>query len=1048
MLTGRNPRGSLVRSRVSGAAFLFLTQILAFSSVLLAQPNRVSLTDTLRERERLFRSGEYFRAFDPESGVPRSWSASERLLRSEAAIYAGLRHAAQKELETITAERVNDGYGVTAALRMGQIALKENDYGRARLYLNDAVALNDDGETVLPSVAGEAMFWIGISHLMESGRGGYEQASAALEESLGSYGANPRADDALYFLGQLAEARTEYDLALGRYQNLVDRYPESEYRVPSGIRRTQLLVVLHRYDEAFRQLEESETLWAWHKAGHTETSQRYCEQADFELVLLRGAISIGRKDLPGAERAYLTLLYTLDGAYRRDGMLGLAETYRAAGQIDSSLAIYGRIIEERVDDPPGMAAEYFRAALQLARSQSHEEEGIAARGVLLMIAGDDEHIMSDQARLTLGDHAYRNGDYPNAARLSRTAAEKASNREVRSRAGALLGSSLMELHEYGPAAAAFAAAAHDAADVPEIEMPERRRVMELSLRLQGVALFRNGEYTDAVEAFGAYLKGDPDSAHVPTITWLMGEASYAAGDYPSAIRTMEEVVEKYPASDRVEGALYTAGWAQLQRRDFAAAQAAFARLVKAYPLSPLAAQSQIRRGDCFYLRKEFAKAAEMYAQVPTMTPTEEEASYAAYQKGMATWQAGDSIAARKDFALFVSNNIASPWADDALFMTGLLDYRAGNDEGAIAVMRRLLETYPDSRLHPRAYYTIGDAYYRMQKFDEALAAYSIVTERYPESTYMKDAETGIVFARAAQQKLLDQQQLGVVQVAEVEGRPSYEIELRRAQIFIDANRVEDAEQEYRLFIERYPESRNLPAGFLGLAECSLLRRDTATAIDTLSGLVERFREGNVVPMAALRLTDLYLVAGDTTEAIETLARLRITLPESAAVTTALIRESELLIGTGQAGAARELLRAGAAGLDSVSGHLTRSGARILTMLARLESADGERDSARLRWTRLAAREDSVAVQALLNIGESYLEEGNSEGAMGGYNELLERFAADETARAQGELGLARCYELTEDFEKAALLYEEIIARHKDDRFGKEASRRLGEIRKS
>ncbi len=438
----------------------------------------------------------------------------------------------------------------------------------------------------------------------------------------------------------------------------------------------------------------------------------------------------------------------------------------------------------------------------------------------------------------------------------------------------------------------------------------------------------------------------------------------------------------------------------------------------------------------------------MYAQVPTMTPTEEEASYAAYQKGMATWQAGDSIAARKDFALFVSNNIASPWADDALFMTGLLDYRAGNDEGAIAVMRRLLETYPDSRLHPRAYYTIGDAYYRMQKFDEALAAYSIVTERYPESTYMKDAETGIVFARAAQQKLLDQQQLGVVQVAEVEGRPSYEIELRRAQIFIDANRVEDAEQEYRLFIERYPESRNLPAGFLGLAECSLLRRDTATAIDTLSGLVERFREGNVVPMAALRLTDLYLVAGDTTEAIETLARLRITLPESAAVTTALIRESELLIGTGQAGAARELLRAGAAGLDSVSGHLTRSGARILTMLARLESADGERDSARLRWTRLAAREDSVAVQALLNIGESYLEEGNSEGAMGGYNELLERFAADETARAQGELGLARCYELTEDFEKAALLYEEIIARHKDDRFGKEASRRLGEIRKS
>lgn len=1047
MLTGRNPRGRFLCSRIAGMAVLLLTPLL-FSSVLFAQPNRASLTDTLRERERLFRGGEYFRAFSSDIEQPHSWSASERLIRSEAAIYAGLRHAAQRELETIVAERVNSEYDATAALRMGQIALRENNYGRARLYLNDAVVLNESGVAVLPSVTGEALFWIGISHLMESGRGGYEQAAGALEESLHNYPTNLRADDALYFLGQLAEARTEYDLALARYLDLFDRYPQSEYRVPAGVRRTQLLIVLHQYDQALKQLEESETLWAWHKAEHTETTQRYCEQADFELILLRGAISIGRKDLPGAERAYLTLLYTLDGAYRRDGMLGLAETYRAAGQVDSALAIYGRIVEERVDDPPGMAAEYFRAALQLARSQSQEEEGLAARGVLLMIAGDEEHIMRDQARLTLGDHAYRNGDYPNAARLSRTAAEKASNLEVRSRAEALLGSSLMELREYREAAAAFAGAASGAADVPEIEMPERDRVIELCTRLRGVALLWGGEYGDAVDAFGAYLKGSPDSAHVPTIMWLMGEASYSAGDYSAAVRTMEDLVEKYPASDRVEPALYTAGWAQLQRHDFAAAQSAFGRLVKAYPLSPFAAQSQIRRGDCFYLRKEFSKAAEMYAQVPSMQPTQEESAYATYQKGMSTWQAGDSATARKDFSLFVVNNSRSEWADDALFMTGLLDYRSGNDEGAIMVMRRLLEVYPDSRLHPRAYYTIGDAYYRMQKFDEALAAYSIVTERYPESTYMKDAETGIVFARAAQQKIMDQQQLGVVQVAEVEGRPSYEIELRRAQIFLDANRIEDAEEEYHLFINRYPESKNLPAGFLGLAECVLLRRDTAAAIDTLSNLVTRFSEGNVVPMASLRLTDLYLAKADTAGAIATLAHLRTTLPESAAVMTALIRESELLVGTGQGEAAKELLRSGAAGLDSLSGHLTRSGARILGMLAGLELADGERDSARLRWGRLAGRDDSVAVQALFSIGESYVAEENSDSAIACYSKLLERFSTDETVRTRGEMGLARGYELAEEFEKAATLYEGILARHKDDQFGKEASRRLGEIRKS
>lgn len=1046
MLIGRNPRRRFFRPSVPGIAVLLLAPLF-FSPALRSQPVRPSLTDEIRERERLMSGGEFHRAFLPGVHGDHSWSASERLLRSEAAIYAGLRHAAREELEKLDRMRSNEEFGAVAALRMGQIALRESDYGRARLYLNDAVSQTSAGYPVLPAVAGEALFWIGISHLMESGRGGYEQAATALEESLRSFSGNPRADDALYFLGQLAEARTEYDVALARYLELFDNYPESEYRVASGIRRTQLLTVRYRYDDAHRQLEESETLWAWHRAEHTDKSQRYCEQADFELVLLRGAISIGRNDLPGAERAYLTLLYTLDGAYRRDGMFGLAETYRAAGRVDSALAIYDRIINERVDDTPGMAAEFFQAAILLARSSSSGEERAGAHGVLMMIAGDDEHVMRDQAWLSLGDYAYRNRDFEDAARLSRTAGEKALNAEVRSRASALLGASFMEMARYQEAAAAFSGAVELAARIPEIEMPERGKVIELCTRLRGVALMWGGRYADAIDAFSAYLHGSPDSAHAPYITWLMGEAYYAAGDYTAAVRTMEDLVERYPASDRVEPALYTAGWAGLQRRDFVAAQAAFARLVKAYPLSAYAAQSQIRRGDCFYLRKEFVKAAEMYALVPTMKPTSEEAAYAAYQRGMATWQGGDSVAARNDFALFASVNGNSDWADDALFMTGLLDYRAGNDEGAIATMRRLLEAYPQSRLHARAYYTIGDSYYRMQKFDEALAAYSIVTERYPESTYMKDAETGIVFARAAQQKMMDQQHLGVVQVAEVEGRPSYEIELRRAQIFLDANRVEDAEEEYRLFIERYPESRNLPAGFLGLAECSLLRRDTASAIDTLTTLVERFTEGNVVPMAALRLTDLFLAEADTAGAIETLARLRTTLPETAAVTTALIREAELLVATGERNEAKNLLRTGAGQLDSVSGHRTRSGARILRMLAVLEIDAGETDSARARWALLAERDDSVAAEALVSIGESFVKEENADGAVSAYSELLERFT-DESIRVRGEMGLAAAYELAGDMEKAAELYRDIIERHKDNQHGTEASRRLGEMRKS
>ena len=1049
MPIGRNPHDRRILHNLSSVKIAVLLLLcLCCSPALFSQPEQTSLVQSSGERERLFRNGEYFRASHSDLNPDHSWRSSEQLLRSEAAIYAGLRHSAFKDLNALDANRINRHYKSAAALRLGWIALKEAQYGQARLYLNDAVAESayGDVDADLQPVAGEALFWIGISHLMESGRGGYEQASRALQMSVQQYPTSSRGDDALYYLGQLAEARTEYSAALDLYADLLDRYPQSEYRVTSGVRRAQLLTTEYQYDEALLQLEETETLWAWHKSGHTETSQNHIDQVEFELVLLRGEISIGKKDLPSAERAYLTLLYTLDGAYHRDGMLGLAETYRAAGQTDSVIAIYERIIAERVDDRPGMTAEYFRAVLLSAANRS-EEDHATAHGVLLMIAGDDDHLMNDQARLTLGDRAYRDGDYLEAARLSRNAVEHAQSSRIRSRAHLLLGASLMELNNYSEAASEFKLSRQAAANIPEIEMPERTGLMDLASRLEGISLFWGKNYAGAIEILEDYLRQHPDSAHIPAMAWLLGEAFYNAGRYGDAVRTMESVVEHFPSSSFADASLYTTGWAHFQKKNFIAAQGAFGRLVKAYPLSSYAAESQIRRGDCFYLHKEFLKAAGMYAQVAGLNPTPAEQEYAAYQEAIATWQAGDTVTARRDFSLFVANNGNSIWADDALFMTGLIDYRSSDYQGAIAVMRRLLDTYTDSRLHARAYYTIGDSYYRMREFDNALAAYSIVTERYPESTYMKDAETGIVYVQAAQQKQTDTEQMGVLRVAEVDGRPSYEMELRRAQIFVDANRIDDAEDEYNSFIERYPESRNLPAGFLGLAECALLRSDTIAAINTLSSLVETFTEGSIVPMAALRLTDLHLAEKDTVRAIETLSALRTNFPETAAVTTALLRETELLLATGNNDAARDLLHEGAMALDSVSGHHTRSGAQILTQLAGLEAAAGLIDSVRLRWGLLAEREDSVAAQALLNIGNSFLEEENSQEAINAYSNLLNRFSADTTILTSGQMGLAKGYERAGELEKATVLYQEIVARHKDDRYGKEASSRLGEMQK-
>lgn len=1042
--------------RIAGVvALLLLGGSVCGGPAILAQPDHLidgpSLSPSPFDRSLLFRNGEYFRAYNAFFETGHSWSSYERLIRSEAAVYSNLSHLAIEELAALTDAGVNRQYRANAALRKGLIELKNEEFGRARLSLNDVIVMDGNDDAEWNRVAGEALFWIGASHLMESGRGGYPQALAIFRECSRDYPANPRADDALYYLGQIAESENDYDEALRLYDDLLDRYPQSDYRVASAIRRTQLLNMLHLYDEAYLQLEEAETIWSWHKSEGTQSAQQYHEEADLELVLLRGEISIGRNDLPDAERAYLALLYTientLDERYRRAGTLGLAETYRVAGLTDSAVAHYDRLLQERSDDEIARKAEFFRAVALLEMVGSGTAQREKAITILTMIADDDAHPMNGQSGLVLADRAYRDGEYGDAVvRASQVAATTESLR-LRARALTLGGLGLMEIDRHAEAAEAFAEGSATADALTDIVMPERDRLRELALRLRAVALFEGGYHNDVLGAVAAYLR-DPllDSARIPELLRMQGESEYALGHYADAAATLERIVAEWPGSAYADDALYTLGWSGLQRSDLNGAESAFARLVKAYPLSPYAAESQIRRADCLYLGKRFGFAAEAYAEVATLRPSDRQTEYAAYQRAMALWQQGDSVTARRDFGRFVVDHGASPWADDALFMGGLLDYRRGEYTGAIAVMRQLLDGYQGSRLHARAYYTIADSYFRLKKFDEALAAYSIVTERFPGSSYMEDAEAGIVYARAAKEKHPERESNGTVQVSELGGRRSYELELRRAQIFLDANRVDDAEKEYLLFIERNPESRNLAAAWLGLAEASLLRRDTVVAIDTLTALSTRFTDPHLAPMAMLRLSEVHLGRGDTIRAIETLTNIRLRYPESAALATSLTREAALLIGSGREDDARTLLTYGASRLDTLGGHLTRSGGRILSELARLEIGAGMIGEARGRWALLSERGDSLGADAVIRLSASLQAEGAIDSAAAIITDARPRFAANPTLRARVELAAGRAYELQGKNEDAADIYRSIIERHGDDPFAQEARSRLEEMK--
>lgn len=1041
------------------ASRLFLLVPLLFPLVPLGaqpdpSPKGVGAEFTLPfDRFDLFRSGQFRRSRSFAENEVLRWGSDDHLLRATAASWSGLRSHALRELESIQEDAPHRTTRRLAAYRLGLINLTAGDYEGSRLALAGVVEGGEEYDETRSEIVGASLFWIGVGHLLESHGSALREAESVFRACADEYPSSDRADDALYYHGQIAESTSEREEALGRYGDLLHRYPESRYALAASIRRVQLLHELHRYDAALAELEETETLWDRYRKAGTESNQFFAESVPLELVLLRGEISIGRGDLAGSERAWLTLLYELDGGYRRDGLLALAETYRQAGIDDSALVLYDQILAESIEDRPGATARLFAPLLRATGKNRTSQERSAAEARLAQIAADQSDPMWDAATLALAGIAWNRDDADATFRLSENILASSESNPLRLRASLLSGAASIRLGRPTAAADLLERMRGEGGRIEQREMPDRPEVISAMTLLEAEAQIASGADRAALPLLRQYLRESSDSARFPEILRTIGDAELRSGQTDQGIATFERIVEEYGDSEPVEQTLYDLGWLHLRAGDLRRAEHAFSRLVRAFPTGPHHLEGRIRRADCFYLNEQFEPAARLYEELVAElaeNPTRiEERTYALYQGAMATWRSGKEPEAGERFDRFVEEYEESAWRDDATFMSGLIAYRTGQFDEAIGRMQQLLEIDDESPLAARAWYTIADAHYRSGRFDDALAAYSIVTEEYPASTYFSDAETGIVYARAARQKLYDSNRSAELRQVSGEetigGRIDDELPLRRGAIFLEANRIDDAEREYLAFIAASPDSPNLPEAWLGLADVALARRDTLSALDTLAAMLDRFDEGTLLPVAALRLAELRAVTGDTSGAIAALDRIRIDFPESAPVPLSLLEKSRLLEAGGDVDKAADVLAWGAIRLDTIIGLHTRTGGRILSELARLRVVQGRYEDAAIEWRRLGRRDDSLGGAALVELADFLAMRGEIDEATLLYDRALAILPDDPALTPRILLARGGIDEMFEEVRDASGRYRAILEEWPASVEATEAGRRLRDL---
>jgi tol-pal system protein YbgF len=109
-----------------------------------------------------------------------------------------------------------------------------------------------------------------------------------------------------------------------------------------------------------------------------------------------------------------------------------------------------------------------------------------------------------------------------------------------------------------------------------------------------LAVFRQGDFTAAANAFSEFNKRFPRSGYVvPALFWL-GNAQYANRDYKEAVKNFSALLSRAPNHLRAPESLLSVANCQLELKDLKAARKTLADVVKNYPQSEAASAANER----------------------------------------------------------------------------------------------------------------------------------------------------------------------------------------------------------------------------------------------------------------------------------------------------------------------------------------------------------------------------------------------------------------------------------------------------------------------
>ncbi len=621
-------------------------------------------------------------------------------------------------------------------------------------------------------------------------------------------------------------------------------------------------------------------------------------------------------------RCYLNLdkfgeaLRTLENKTSAEAVYWTAQTYSAAGDYESALANFEKVIKHYPESEFFARSFYYRASCYYKGGQYNQALKFY-KDFNKKFARDD---LKEESSFRIGQCLYNVKDYSEAHKKFKSFV-KNFPKSAHKNAG------LYYLGEIEYMRGNFHEAVQYYSEAAQVQ--PKVKLAAFAKYARGWAHLKLKAYKKALDEFKDLRQtAGPGAALEDSIIFAQARSEAALQNYPEAIRNYERIISDFPHSNWYDDAYFWKGQALFELARFSEACGIYEQALEKFSQAklPALADEQAKAiygredlsvnladnlrynlGWTYARMKRYVQAIEQFKQVFEESPERFLKSGALCRIGDIYLEQGKHSEAIENYDLVLKDFSDSYYADYAQYQLGVALSGKERLDSAILAFNTLIANFPRSKLLPQAHYQIGAIYFRRGEFARAQEEMQSLLKKFPQSQLKEQAANLLAYAYYNAQdytRALDEFSalLRISKDAKLKRKAQYQIGFCLYQL----GKEEKAIKEFKKFLALYPETELSSDVLFWLGKYYYRQKNFKEAQVYFADVAQNFPRNELADEAAFWQAKALFGQQRIKEAMDELQNMEADYPNSDKIADAVLLKGDILKGQGRIDEAGDL----------------------------------------------------------------------------------------------------------------------------------------------